>query len=87
MTLQLINHGVSNSLLEKVKAETEGFFNLGTEEKNRFEQEEGDIEGFGQAFVVSDEQKLDWADMFYLVTQPIHLRKPHLLPNLPTPFR
>ncbi|KAI3821334.1 hypothetical protein L1987_08900 [Smallanthus sonchifolius] len=43
--------------------------------------------GFGQAFVVSGEQKLDWADIFFLVTLPHHIRKPHLFPNLPLPFR
>ncbi|KAF3449838.1 hypothetical protein FNV43_RR05917 [Rhamnella rubrinervis] len=84
---QLINHGVSTRLMERVKAGVEGFFNLDVEEKKKFKQKAGDIEGLGQAFVVSDEQKLDWADMFYIVTLPTHLRKPHLFPNLPIPFR
>lgn len=84
---QLINHGVSSSLVEKLKLEMQNFFNLTIEEKKRFAQEPGDVEGYGQAFVVSEEQKLDWGDMFYMVTLPTHLRKPHLLPNLPLPFR
>ncbi|CAL1373287.1 unnamed protein product [Linum trigynum] len=84
---QLINHGVSSALLEKVKAEVEQFFNLTMEEKQKFWQREGEVEGFGQAFVVSDEQKLDWADLFFLVTQPPSERKPHLFPNLPLPLR
>ncbi|KAI7746517.1 hypothetical protein M8C21_026255, partial [Ambrosia artemisiifolia] len=46
-----------------------------------------DVEGFGQAFVVSNEQKLNWADIFFLTTLPHHSRKPHLFPNLPLPFR
>ncbi|KAL1164301.1 hypothetical protein V6Z11_A06G060600 [Gossypium hirsutum] len=57
---QLINHGVSTSLVEK---------------------------GFGQAFVVSEEQKLNWGDMFYMTTFPTYLRKPHLFPNLPITLR
>ncbi|KAF3956511.1 hypothetical protein CMV_018366 [Castanea mollissima] len=52
-----------------------------------FSQQTGDIEGFGQVFVVSEEQKLDWADLFYMITLPVHLRKPHLFPKLPLPFR
>lgn len=84
---QLINHGVSCSLLEKVKQETQEFFDMPMKEKKKYWQQAGDLEGFGQAFVVSDEQKLDWADIFYLVTLPTDLRKPHLLPNLPLPFR
>jgi isopenicillin N synthase-like dioxygenase len=85
--MQLINHGVSTSLLEKLKLGIQEFFELPMEEKKRFEQEPGDTEGFGQAFVISEEQKLDWADLLYLVTQPTRLRKPHLFPKLPTPFR
>ncbi|MFS8003167.1 putative codeine 3-O-demethylase [Helianthus anomalus] len=84
---QLINHGLSDSLLEKLKAETQEFFNLPLDEKNKYWQQVGDIEGFGQAFVLSEEQKLDWADMFYLVTLPHDIRRPHLFPKLPLPFR
>ncbi|KAF2314247.1 hypothetical protein GH714_024487 [Hevea brasiliensis] len=83
---QLINHGVSSSLLERMKTELQDFFNLPMEEK-KFWQYPGEVEGFGQAFVVSEEQKLDWADLFFMVTQPVHLRKPHLFPKLPLPFR
>ncbi|KAL0011519.1 hypothetical protein SO802_006627 [Lithocarpus litseifolius] len=84
---QLINHGVNTSLLENVKSGIQEFFNLPMEEKKQFSQQTGDVEGFGQAFVVSEEQKLDWADMFYMITLPVHLRKPHLFPKLPLPFR
>jgi isopenicillin N synthase-like dioxygenase len=56
-------------------------------EEKKYWQLPGDLEGFGQAFVVSDEQKLDWGDMFSLITLPTHLRKPHLFPKLPLPFR
>ncbi|XP_052201332.1 protein SRG1-like [Diospyros lotus] len=84
---QLTRHGVRWSLVEEVKVQIEGFFNLPMEEKKKLWQEPGDVEGFGQAFVVSEEQKLDWGDMFYLLTLPSHLRKPRLFPNLPLPFR
>ncbi|GJT46467.1 SRG1-like protein [Tanacetum coccineum] len=84
---QMINHGVSCSLIEKVKEEIQEFFDLPMAEKNKFLQEAGDLEGFGQAYVFSEEQKLDWADMFYVVTLPHYLRKPHLLPKLPLPLR
>ncbi|XP_075089901.1 oxoglutarate-dependent flavonoid 7-O-demethylase 1-like [Nicotiana tabacum] len=59
---RLVNHGVSSSLVEKVKSEIRAFFDLPLEEK-KFEQVEGDVEGYGQNFVFSEEQKLDWADM------------------------
>ena len=84
---------MSTSLLENVKKGAQEFFNLPTEEKKKkFGQREedvreGDVQGYGQAFVVSDEQKLDWADMFFIITLPQHKRKPHLFPNIPLPFR
>ncbi|KAJ9564870.1 hypothetical protein OSB04_000836 [Centaurea solstitialis] len=84
---QMVNHGVSCSLLDKVKEETQEFFNLPMEKKKNFWQDAGDLQGFGQVFVVSEEQKLDWGDMFYLITLPHHRRKPNLFPNLPLPFR
>ncbi|XP_058773571.1 protein SRG1-like [Vicia villosa] len=84
---QLVNHDVSSSLVEKVKLEIQEFFNLPMLEKKNFWQTEQHMEGFGQAFVVSEEQKLDWADIFYMTTLPKHSRMPHLFPQLPLPIR
>ncbi|XP_038685498.1 protein SRG1-like [Tripterygium wilfordii] len=84
---QLVNHGVTTSLLEKIKREVRELFNLPMEEKKKLWQSPGEVEGFGQAFVVSEEQKLDWGDMFFLGTLPVYMRKPHLFPNLPLPLR
>ncbi|XWS10828.1 hypothetical protein CRYUN_Cryun38cG0031600 [Craigia yunnanensis] len=84
---QLVNHGVSSSLVGKTKTEIQDFFNLPMEEKKKFWQFQGEVEGFGQSFVVSEEQKLDWGDLFFITSLPVHLRKPHLFPNLPLPLR
>ena len=73
--------------LDKLKTEIQDFSNLPMEEKKKLWQQPNDVEGFGHAFVVSEEQKLDWSDMFLLVMQPVQLRKPHLFPKLPLPFR
>jgi hypothetical protein len=73
--------------VENVKIGAKEFYNLPIEEKMKFSQKEGDVEGYGQAFVTSEEQKLDWADMFFLVTLPPKMRKPYLFPKLPIPFR
>ncbi|XP_073300620.1 oxoglutarate-dependent flavonoid 7-O-demethylase 1-like isoform X2 [Primulina huaijiensis] len=84
---QLINHGVRSGVVKNMKMEVQNFFGMPIEEKKKFYQEEGDVEGYGQAFVVSEDQKLDWADMFYIVTSPTYLRKNHLIPKLPHTFR
>ncbi|XP_010525534.1 PREDICTED: protein SRG1-like [Tarenaya hassleriana] len=84
---QLVNHGIEPYFLDNLKAEIQDFFNFPTEEKKKFWQRSGEIEGFGQVFVVSEDQKLDWGDSFFLTTQPVRLRKPSLLPKLPIPLR
>ncbi|KAL2331273.1 hypothetical protein Fmac_018854 [Flemingia macrophylla] len=84
---QLINHGVSSSLVERLKLEIQDFFNLPMEEKRKLWQNPQHMEGFVQAFVVSDDQRLDWGDMFYMTTLPTHARKSHLFPQLPLRFR
>ncbi|KAI3980166.1 hypothetical protein MKX01_033307 [Papaver californicum] len=38
-------------------------------------------------FVQSEDQKLDWADMFFIRTLPKHIRKPRLFSKLPVPLR
>ncbi|KAD3640452.1 hypothetical protein E3N88_29675 [Mikania micrantha] len=74
---RLLSHGSADYELERLHHACKdwGFF------------QPEDVEGFGQAFVVSEEQKLDWADMFFVVTLPRDIRKPHLFPNLPLSFR
>ncbi|XP_027341599.1 protein SRG1-like [Abrus precatorius] len=84
---QLVNHGVNSSLVEKVKLGIEDFFNLPMSEKRKFWQSPQHMEGFGQAFVMSEDQKLDWADLFYMTTLPKSSRMRHLFPQLPLPFR
>ncbi|XP_010433658.1 PREDICTED: protein SRG1-like [Camelina sativa] len=84
---QLVNHGMDSTFLEKFKSEIQDFFNLPMEEKKKLWQKPDEIEGFGQLFVVSEEQKLDWADMFLLTMQPVRFREAHLFPKLPLPFR
>nr|AFK39688.1 unknown [Lotus japonicus] len=84
---QLINHGVNHSLVEKMKMDVQKFFNLPKDEKKVFAQKPGEMEGLGQMFIASEETKLEWADLFLIVTLPENIRNPHLFPNLPQPFR
>ncbi|KAK7399887.1 hypothetical protein VNO78_11081 [Psophocarpus tetragonolobus] len=84
---QLINHGVNTSLVENVKIGVQEFFNLPIKEKEKFAQRQGDLEGYGQLFVVSEDQKLEWGDVFFMFTLPPNKRKPHLLPKFPSSFK
>ncbi|KAK4491612.1 hypothetical protein RD792_002367 [Penstemon davidsonii] len=83
----IIHHGVSATLLEKFRNEVTDFFKLPIEEKRTLWQQPDNHEGFGQLFVVSEEQKLDWSDMFYITTLPINLRMIDLFEKLPIELR
>nr|XP_010919857.1 S-norcoclaurine synthase 1 [Elaeis guineensis] len=84
---QVVNHGIPGEVIEKMRADIEEFFQLPLGEKEAVAQLPGDLEGYGQAFVVSDEQKLDWSDMLFLFTQPPHLRNLRFWPAQPSTFR
>nr|XP_010919856.1 S-norcoclaurine synthase 1 [Elaeis guineensis] len=84
---QLVNHGIPDEVVEKMRADVEEFFQLPLGEKEAIAQLPGDLEGYGQAFVVSDEQKLDWGDMLFLFTQPPHFRNLRFWPAQPPTFR
>ncbi|VAI11383.1 hypothetical protein VPH35_075629 [Triticum aestivum] len=84
---QLVNHSVPADVVEGMKANIQQFFQLPAETKKRFAQERGQLEGYGQLFVVSEDQKLDWADMLYLYTQPPESRNTKFWPDQPVNFR
>ncbi|XP_022720343.1 protein SRG1-like [Durio zibethinus] len=82
---QLVNHGVSSSILDRLKHEVEEFFKLPLEEKMKYKIREGEFEGYGNT--PREAGKLDWSDRLYMITNPIHRRKPHLFPELPSSLR
>ncbi|KAL5078867.1 hypothetical protein RYX36_007288 [Vicia faba] len=84
---QLINHGVDQSLVENVKIGVPEFLSLPFEEKKKLWQTSDDMEGFGQLFVVSENQKLEWADLFFTTTLPSYARNPRIFPNIPRRLR
>ncbi|XP_027101669.1 S-norcoclaurine synthase 1-like [Coffea arabica] len=83
---QLVNHGAS-MVIEKMKVVTEDFFKLPLEQKMACAQVPNHIEGYGQTFVVSEDQKLDWGDMLFLFPLPVSQRNMRFWPNSPTSFR
>ncbi|XP_073102266.1 2-oxoglutarate-dependent dioxygenase 11-like [Elaeis guineensis] len=84
---QLINHGVPDEVIKRMKEDIMEFFKLPLEEKKAFAQLPNNLEGYGQAFVVSEDQKLDWADMVYLISRPLHSRNMRFWPTNPPTFR
>ena len=54
-----------------MRQQVQEFFDLPLQEKKRWAQKPGSLEGYGQAFVTSEEQKLEWNDMIFLKTLPL----------------
>ncbi|XP_062108609.1 protein SRG1 [Humulus lupulus] len=83
---QVINHGIDQSLVEQIEKVSKGFFMLPLAEKQEYAMAPGTIQGYGQAFVFSEDQKLDWCNMFALGVEPKFIRSPKLWPKNPAKF-
>ena len=74
-------------MMERMKAKEAECFNLPLEVKKKYEMAETDVEGFGNAFVISEEQKLDWSDGFSLIVYPPEIRNLKKWPLIVPGFR
>lgn len=82
-----MNHGIEEGVLDAMEAVTREFFMLPLEEKEKYPMAPGTIQGYGHAFVFSEEQKLDWCNMLALGVEPAFIRNPKLWPTKPEKFR
>jgi isopenicillin N synthase-like dioxygenase len=82
-----VNHGIPNSLLDAVRRVGKEFFQLPLEEKQKYAVNPGDLQGYGQTYVVSERQKLDWGDSLGLIMFPSGYRDLNLWPVEPADFR
>jgi isopenicillin N synthase-like dioxygenase len=84
---QVLSHGVPEEVMVNIKRDIQEFFQLPLDVKNRYAQTPGDLQGSGQAYVVSNDQKLDWSDMLGIITQPPQARDMKHWPTQPLTFR
>ncbi|XP_020697076.1 S-norcoclaurine synthase 1 isoform X1 [Dendrobium catenatum] len=84
---QLVNHGIPEDVISKLRQDTEEFFKLPLEEKEKIAQLPGQTEGYGQFLVQSKEHKLDWADRLGFVTFPPNNKQLKFWPTNPPSFR
>ncbi|KAI0500833.1 hypothetical protein KFK09_019050 [Dendrobium nobile] len=84
---QLVNHGIPEDLISKLRQDTEEFFKLPLEEKEKIALLPGQTEGYGQIFYQSKEQKLDWGDRLAIVTFPPNYKQLRFWPTNPPFFR
>ncbi|KAK9120667.1 hypothetical protein Syun_018284 [Stephania yunnanensis] len=79
--------GRREEAIEKIKNHVEEFFKQPLDAKKAYAQEPNSMEGYGQAFVQSDDQKLDWGDMYLLRALPVRTRNMRFWPKYPVTFR
>ncbi|KAK1291349.1 S-norcoclaurine synthase 1 [Acorus calamus] len=83
---QVINHEIATNMLEEMEEVAREFFDLPLEEKEKYPMKPGTIQGYGHAFVFSEDQKLDWCNMLALGVEPPFIRDPKLWPTNPSHF-
>lgn len=84
---QVTDHGISGKVLHTMKAVVAAFFELPLVEKKVYAMAPNDFQGYGQGYVVSDEQKLDWSDLIFLITSPHKYKNMKHWPTTLTGFR
>ncbi|XP_009119935.1 anthocyanin synthase [Brassica rapa] len=84
--VQVMNHGITEALLEKIYEVTKQFFALSTEEKQKYARETGSFQGYGNDMIRLDDQVLDWTDRLYHTTYPKDQRQLKFWPKVPTEF-
>ena len=74
-------------MIRDVKRDIAEFFKLPLEARKVHAQLPDGLEGYGQVFVFSEAQKLNWSDMLYLMLRPVESRDMRFWPVQPPSFR
>jgi isopenicillin N synthase-like dioxygenase len=78
---------VPDEVIANLKRDIVDFFSQPLDTKKEYTQLPNSLEGYGQSFVFSEDQKLDWADMLYLHVHPSDSRDLRFWPTSPASFR
>nr|QLM00660.1 anthocyanidin synthase [Ziziphora clinopodioides subsp. bungeana] len=86
--MHLINHGISEELIDRVKAAGKEFFELPVEEKEKYanEAEAGNVQGYGSKLANNASGQLEWEDYFFHCVFPQEKRDLTIWPKHPTDY-
>ncbi|XP_010538776.1 PREDICTED: leucoanthocyanidin dioxygenase-like isoform X2 [Tarenaya hassleriana] len=86
--MHLINHGIPEDLIERLKKSGEGFFRLPVEEKEKYanDQAAGKIQGYGSKLANNASGQLEWEDYFFHLVFPEDKRDLSLWPKTPSDY-
>lgn len=86
--MHLVNHGISDDLINRVKKAGKDFFDLPVEEKEKYanDQAEGKIQGYGSKLANNASGQLEWEDYFFHLIFPEEKRDLSIWPKTPTEY-
>jgi isopenicillin N synthase-like dioxygenase len=82
-----VKHDIQNFLIDGIKRVGKEFFQLPSEEKQKYAVNPRDLEGYGHKFVVSQGKNMDWGDLLGLKMSPSECKDLNVWPLQPTKFR
>lgn len=84
---QLVNHNIEHEVLDDMETAAREFFMLPLEEKKKYPMDPKNYHGYGNAFIFSEDDKLDWCNMLGLIHSPASSKKTHEWPESPENFK
>ncbi|XP_015084486.1 leucoanthocyanidin dioxygenase [Solanum pennellii] len=86
--MHLVNHGISDELIERVKVAGGTFFDLPVEEKEKYanDQASGNVQGYGSKLANSACGQLEWEDYFFHCVFPEDKRDLAIWPKTPADY-
>ncbi|XP_055821409.1 leucoanthocyanidin dioxygenase [Solanum dulcamara] len=86
--MHLVNHGISDELIDRVKVAGGTFFDLPVEEKEKYanDQASGNVQGYGSKLANSACGQLEWEDYFFHCVFPEDKRNLVIWPKTPADY-
>ncbi|KAG4171654.1 hypothetical protein ERO13_A12G223500v2 [Gossypium hirsutum] len=86
--MHLVNHGISDQLMDRVRIAGQKFFELPIEEKEKYanDQASGKIQGYGSKLANNASGKLEWIDYFFHLVFPEDKRDLSIWPKTPSEY-
>ncbi|KAL6979659.1 hypothetical protein U1Q18_021315 [Sarracenia purpurea var. burkii] len=86
--MHLVNHGIGEELMDRVRVAGEGFFNQSVEEKEKYANDHaaGNIQGYGSRLANNASGQLEWEDYFFHLAFPEDKRDLSIWPKNPSDY-
>lgn len=85
----LTDHGIPESLIQRLKEVGEGFFELTQDEKEKYANDpaNGKFDGYGTKMTKNLDEKLEWVDYFFHIMSPASRVNYEFWPKNPSSYR